>query len=1403
MLSTKGNYKSYSFAATLALAAVVLSTGRLVHADTNPWLTPSRGQSSRFAQVLAAGRTSAAAKHWQAAEHYFLQAYRIAPERPDVLLYMGLSESHRAGHQWQAIAWLRAFLATQPDAATADQVRREITRLAAAAHHQAKLLLGQLRQLAALLPGAPLKANARQELQTDSQLLKKLSSMPPRGHRRKVSPLARVWQWAFVARGIRDPELRAAAARPLVKNQRAWEVFARQEQILYHWIHHLGMVQRDMPISESRRRYFASYALRFYLEHVKAALALRHFRRAWAAAKNILILDPTAQDMAMAVHLTEMYPLMPETNLALTGEWYPNQTARALYLPLNVGLDFASRYNHRAAVKIAFGLYGAAVDDYRRVIAIYATVVDKNFRYDAHTGNRLARSMVLEYILLGGALYHGQQYAKARTAYARALMLAPTNSVALAGLHKIKTRLALRESLAAETRFIHQRIDLPRNYARRANLRERVGDVAGALADCSRVIALDPKNISVRQMRMNLEAELGKNQAAIADGTALLNMNYPDPLRVYRTRAQCLRRLGNWPKANADYTAIIHIAPWEISARIGRMEAEVHTHDYGAATGDALAIIAYRAPATEYRQAVRVLHAAALAGSRKAMTALGRLYAWGKVSLPDYLQFRGTPLFGAAPTRPGSVAMDPVKAIKWFKKAAAAGSGDAMAAMGGIYFEGLGIGGGQHYRAAMQWFRRAAAAGCGDAMAAIGWLYADGFGVPRNDQTAMRWFRRGVATGSGRAMLAAGWFREHGRAGRIHDKKALHWYKKAYAVGCADAADCIGNLYQRGKGVRKNASTAVLWFRRAAAAGSASGYQDLGLAYQNGTGVRKSSAKAMEYLTMSGATNYVDGCFKIACDYFAGDDLKKRDYAKAAEWFRIAARFGDPRAMNDIGTLYHFGQGLPQDDMKAVAWYRKAARAGDLNAMDNLALAFRRAHGVPLDYRRAMFWWKMAAHLGSKEAAAWIGNMYFDGHAQAFTYTPNYHGALRWWKQAAKQGSRQAMQNLSLLYWNGWGVTASHFMAEKWRSRTGDVRAMYKLGNYYQLGRGTAKNPAKAVACFRQAADSGSPDAMNLLAVDYMAGYGIVKNNTHALKWFAKAAAAGSTDAMCWLGQIYEQGKIVPRNFALAMDWYRKAMRAGSPTACCSLGVMYAWGEGVSSDYRTAVEYWRKGAAKGSKTCMGWMAHCYEYGLGVAKDPTKATLWQARAGDTGSENNIGYDYYVGKGLPQNYKLAVHWFRKAAYAGDANAMNNMGYCYLRGNGVSAWDYKAIEWFSEAAKKGNRNAMLNMGELYGQAKIDGVAIAYSKIDITKALVWYRKAAALGSANAAIDIAVIYLKGDGVMEDDPQAVRWFRKAATEGSVNAMNWLVWCYQNGRGVPQDHNKAMKWQRKAQATAAK
>ena len=106
-------------------------------------------------------------------------------------------------------------------------------------------------------------------------------------------------------------------------------------------------------------------------------------------------------------------------------------------------------------------------------------------------------------------------------------------------------------------------------------------------------------------------------------------------------------------------------------------------------------------------------------------------------------------------------------------------------------------------------------------------------------------------------------------------------------------------------------------------------------------------------------------------------------------------------------------------------------------------------------------------------------------------------------------------------------------------------------------------------------------------------------------------------------------------------------------------------------------------------------------------------------------------YRKGDGVPENYKVAVRWYKLAADQGHAKAQYNLGVMYDMGLGVSR-NYKvAVRWYKLAADQGHAMAQFAMGSMYEFG--DGVPTNYKE-----AARWYKLAADQGYAKAKDKLA-----------------------------------------------------------------
>ena len=275
----------------------------------------------------------------------------------------------------------------------------------------------------------------------------------------------------------------------------------------------------------------------------------------------------------------------------------------------------------------------------------------------------------------------------------------------------------------------------------------------------------------------------------------------------------------------------------------------------------------------------------------------------------------------------------------------------------------------------------------------------------------------------------------------------------------------------------------------------------------------------------------------------------------------------------------------------------------------------------------------------------------------------------------------------------------------------------YAMGSLYERN----EDEAKALECYKKAAEAGNSDAMNNIGSMYYYASGVEQDYSKAIEWFTKSADNLNTNAMEWLAYMYSNGQGVEQDYSKAIEWYKKGVELGDTTAMYYMGRIYEVGAGVEVDLSKAIEWFEKSAALNNTESMNRLGLLYYN----ESDYDKALEWFKKSSDAGNATsmyNIGMMYYEGETVELDYAKAKEWFEKASELDNADAMNRIGLMYRNGEGVELNDQKANEWLEKAAELGQNNAMYNLGIAYYEGK--GV-----EVDMQKAKEWFDKAVEAG--------------------------------------------------------------------------
>jgi uncharacterized protein len=255
-----------------------------------------------------------------------------------------------------------------------------------------------------------------------------------------------------------------------------------------------------------------------------------------------------------------------------------------------------------------------------------------------------------------------------------------------------------------------------------------------------------------------------------------------------------------------------------------------------------------------------------------------------------------------------------------------------------------------------------------------------------------------------------------------------------------------------------------------------------------------------------------------------------------------------------------------------------------------------------------------------------------------------------------------------------------------------------------------------------------------------------------------------------------------------AATWYRRAAEQGDLDAQLCLAACLWDGRGVEKDPVEAVRWYRKVAELGNVEVQLKMADCFNAGTGVERDRAEAARWCRRAaeqGDAKAQNALGDHFSHGAGVELDFVEAVRWYRQAAEQGNADAQTSLGICLEEGYGVDRDAAAAAGWYRQAAEQGDALAQNNLGMMCCDRQYFAEAVKL-----------FNKAVAGQYPYAFFNLAVMFVKGEGVDQDDVEAARLFRMAAEHEIDAACEPYGELLVNGWGVVRDCDEGLRWLRK-------
>ncbi len=153
----------------------------------------------------------------------------------------------------------------------------------------------------------------------------------------------------------------------------------------------------------------------------------------------------------------------------------------------------------------------------------------------------------------------------------------------------------------------------------------------------------------------------------------------------------------------------------------------------------------------------------------------------------------------------------------------------------------------------------------------------------------------------------------------------------------------------------------------------------------------------------------------------------------------------------------------------------------------------------------------------------------------------------------------------------------------------------------------------------------------------------------------------------------------------------------------------------------------------------------------------------AMNGSTPAQNKLGEAYRSGTDVPQDYALALAWFRLAASHGNPDARRNLAEMCRIGLGAAPDAAAARTLYRAAAEAHDPSGQLGLGEML-------IAGEGGDADPAAGFALIRDAADAGYVRAMAKLGSLYAEGSGTRRDPAKAASWTKSAALAGSPEAM---------------------------------
>ena len=348
------------------------------------------------------------------------------------------------------------------------------------------------------------------------------------------------------------------------------------------------------------------------------------------------------------------------------------------------------------------------------------------------------------------------------------------------------------------------------------------------------------------------------------------------------------------------------------------------------------------------------------------------------------------------------------------------------------------------------------------------------------------------------------------------------------------------------------------------------------------------------------------------------------------------------------------------------------------------------------------------------------------------------------------------------------------------------------MGGFHEQGQCVPRDPQKAFAMVREAAEKYEGIGQPFLGYMYLNGIGTPRDPEKAAHWFEKTAhllrrvpfdtsvrmleeLLGSRGLPRELRDLLRtSGRAEPLDMAIeairdgecekGLALMERALEQDRPAALVFLAGYYEEGHCVPRDLGRAFSLYREAFEKGEVGAAPLLGLMYLNGLGTPRDADRAADWFRRTGlflapFDAREWGINVELILGdRSVPEELKKEIAWFDAVERSDPENVYATA--LRMRDGVGPAKDCRIAEhWLSKAASQGHVEAQYE----YANWLIDGTCVERNE---SSARNWLKKAARKWHLAAQVRLGRLLMNSDGHRIHKIEAYAWLLIAQTGGA-------------------------------------